>query len=78
MVTIFKMTHFGEELYVIEYSCYQDLLLCMWPQYFLGTSTVLKYIKMLTLSVKSHSTTLRSDIFVTCENAHLNLVRQLC
>jgi len=32
----------------------------------------------LTLSVKSHSTALGSDIFVMCENAHMNLVRQLC
>jgi len=73
MVIIFKMTHFVEELYVIEYSCYKDWLLCMWPQYFLGASTVLKCIKILTLSVKSHSTALGSDIFVMCENAHLNL-----
>jgi len=29
--------------------------------------------QMLTLSVKSHSTALGSDIFVMCENAHLNL-----
>jgi len=27
VVIIFKMTHFVEEFYVIEYSCYQDWLL---------------------------------------------------